>query len=219
MLLGHYGVALAGKKYSPKTSLWVLIVAANFLDLLWPIFLLTGLEKVKIAVGITKITPLDFYYYPFSHSLLAVVIWSLLFGGIYYAITKYKSGALLTGLLVFSHWVLDFFVHRADLPLNLWSEQKVGLGIWNMPILTYTLELGLLFLGVFLFNNFRRNLKLWQQNLYHALIGLLVIVYFVNVFGTPPTNVAVIAIVGNAVWLLIFGFYLIEKPRVSLFNN
>lgn len=213
MLLGHYGVALAAKKYSPKTSLWILITAANFLDLLWPMFLLAGWEKVKIAVGITKITPLDFSYYPFSHSLLAVIIWSLVFGLIYYSFTKYKAGALVLGGLVLSHWVLDLLVHKPDLPLSIWGDQKVGLGIWNIPILTFILELGILLVGIHIYRGFLTNLKRWQKNLYYFLISFLVLIYFLNVFGPAPTSVKAIAIVGNSVWLLVLAAYFIEKPN------
>ncbi len=72
MFIGHFGVALAAKKVAPRTSLGTLVMAAQFLDLLWPLFLLLGVERVIIAPGSTAVTPLDFIFYPFSHSLLAV---------------------------------------------------------------------------------------------------------------------------------------------------
>ncbi len=40
MFIGHFGVALAAKKVAPRASLGILILAAQFLDFLWPLFLL-----------------------------------------------------------------------------------------------------------------------------------------------------------------------------------
>jgi len=103
-------------------------LAAQFIDLLWPIFLLLGLEHVRIAPGITKVSPFDFYDYPISHSLLMVMVWSGVLGGLYYAFRRYPRGVWIIALAVLSHWVLDFIVHRHDLPL--WpGGPRVGLGL------------------------------------------------------------------------------------------
>ena len=127
MFIGHFGGALAAKKAAPRTSLGTLILAAQFIDLLWPIFLLLGLEHVRIAPGITKVSPFDFYDYPISHSLLMVVVWSVVLGGLYYAFRQYPRGAWIIALAVLSHWVLDFIVHWPDLPL--WpGGPRAGLG-------------------------------------------------------------------------------------------
>src|SRR3989339_1594487 len=117
MFIGHYAVALAAKKGAPKASLGTLFIAAQLVDLLWPLFLLLGLEHVKIDPGNTAITPLNFNDYPLSHSLLMSIVWSLLFGGVYYLIKRNKKTSVILGLCVFSHWVLDFITHRPDLPL------------------------------------------------------------------------------------------------------
>ena len=131
MFIGHFAVGFASKRAAPRTSLTVLLTAALFLDVLWPIFLWLGLERVRIAPGDTAFTPLDFESYPFSHSLFMALVWSLLFAGIYFALTRYRTGTWWVGLAVFSHWVLDWFTHRADLPLLPWGGPKVGLGLWN----------------------------------------------------------------------------------------
>jgi hypothetical protein len=83
MFIGHFGVALAGKRAAPRTSLGTLILAAEFLDLLWPVFLLFGIEHVEFAPGITRVSPMNFTDYPISHSLLMALVWSLLVGAIY----------------------------------------------------------------------------------------------------------------------------------------
>jgi hypothetical protein len=117
MFLGHFGVALAAKRVAPGTSLGTLILAAQLLDVLWPVFLLLGWEHVRIAPGITKVQALDFYDYPLSHRLSMGVRWSLGVGLLYYAVRRYGRGAWVVGGLVASHWLLDLLVHRPDLPL------------------------------------------------------------------------------------------------------
>ena len=71
MFIGHFAVAFAGKKVAPKVSLGVLFLAAQFLDVLWPVFVLLGAEHFRIISGITKVSPFDFYDFPISHSLVA----------------------------------------------------------------------------------------------------------------------------------------------------
>src|SRR5208282_4744351 len=118
MFLGHYGIGLAAKKIAPKTSLGLLLAAAQWLDILWPIFLILGIEHVRITPGITAVTPLEFYDYSLSHSLLMAGIWALLWGLVAYALkANWKITLILPGL-VLSHWLLDFLVHRPDLPLS-----------------------------------------------------------------------------------------------------
>ena len=129
MFIGHFGVALAAKKVAPRTSLGTLILAAQFADLLWPILLLAGVEHVEIVPGIAKASPFDFTDYPFSHSLLMLFFWSLLVGGIYYGLRRYQLGAFVIAAGVISHWILDFIVHRPDLPLRPGGEARLGLGL------------------------------------------------------------------------------------------
>jgi len=210
MFLGHYGVAFAAKKYSPSTPLWVFVCAANFLDLLWPIFLLLGWENVKIAPGITRVTPLDFYHYPISHSLMTVLLWSLLFGIIYFIFSRSKRDSLIVGLLVSSHWFLDLLVHRPDLPISFSGSTLLGLGLWNFPVITYLLEFGIFFFGVYSYFivspvSKRKKIVLW------SLIVFLCIIYLSNIFGPPPPSTQAIAIAGNALWLIVIWSYFIEK--------
>src|SRR3974377_2065334 len=128
MFIGRYAVAIGAKKIAPKTSLGTLLAAAAFIDLLWPVFLLLGWERVRIAPGITAFTPLDFESYPISHSLLTCLGWALLFGGAYWAIKRYPRGALVVATLVVSHWILDAIAHRPDMPLTPFDAKRVGLG-------------------------------------------------------------------------------------------
>ena len=60
MFVGHFGLGFAAKQAAPRTSLGTLFLAAQFIDLLWPILLLLGLETVRIVPGLTAATPIEF---------------------------------------------------------------------------------------------------------------------------------------------------------------
>ncbi len=147
MFLGHYGIGLAAKKIAPKTSLGLLLAAAQWLDILWPIFLLLGIEHVRITPGITAVTPLEFYDYPLSHSLLMAAIWALLWGLVAYALKANWKVILILPGLVLSHWLLDLLVHRRDLPLTPRGYTFLGLGLWNSPVWTIIFEFTFFFAG------------------------------------------------------------------------
>ena len=98
MFLGHYAVALGAKRAAPKTSLGTLVLAAQFIDLLWPVLLLLGFEHVRLDPGNTAVTPLDFYDYPITHSLTGVLVWAVVVGGVYFAIKRsWKSALVVAG--------------------------------------------------------------------------------------------------------------------------
>jgi hypothetical protein len=216
MFIGHYGVGLAAKKLDNRPSLGTLFFASQFIDLLWPIFLLLGLEKVAIDPGNTAFTPLNFIYYPFSHGLVSVLIWAVLFGGVYYAFRKNIKTSLLLGGLVLSHWILDLFTHRPDLPLLFGNHLKVGLGLWNSVILSILVEGSIFIIGAYLyFKATRAENKKGQIGLWSLLI-FLGIVYVMNVFGPPPPSVEPIAIVGLFQWFIVAWAYWIDRNRESV---
>lgn len=213
MFLGHYAAAFAAKRFAPKTSLGTLFLSSQFVDLLWPLFLLLGIEHVRIEPGNTIVTPLNFYDYPFSHSFLTAVFWSSLLGVLYFAINRYKKGALVVGICVFSHWLLDFIVHRPDLPLVPGRNIYVGLGLWNSLLGTFLFEIGIFIIGLMLY--LRTTVaedRIGKYSLW-LLIIVLVIIYISSIFGPPPPNVRAIAIAGNALWLFILWAYWIDRHR------
>jgi membrane-bound metal-dependent hydrolase YbcI (DUF457 family) len=115
MFIGHFGLALGAKKAAPAASLGTLFAACQFADLLWPTLVLLGYERVEVLPGATRMTPLDFVSYPYSHSLVALVVWGTVFGAVYYAIRRTRIAPAVTiALLVVSHWFLDYVVHRPD---------------------------------------------------------------------------------------------------------
>ena len=150
MFIGHFAVGFGAKRFAPRASLGTLFLAAQFIDLLWPTLLLFGVERVRIAPGITAFTPLDFEHYPWSHSLFMVIVWGALFGVVYYALRRDARASAVLAMAVFSHWLLDFLTHRPDLPL--WPDgTRVGLGLWNSVPATLAMEIGLFVCGILLY--------------------------------------------------------------------
>lgn len=213
MFIGHFGAGFAGKKFSNSASLGTYFMAVQWVDLIWPILLLLGIEKVEIDPGVSAVTPLDFTYYPFTHSLVGIVIWGILFGVAYFLIKKnYKTAAIL-GLMVVSHWIFDLLVHIPDLPILSGKGFKAGLGLWNSLTATLILE-GLIFtLGAFFYYKTTKAKNKTGKYLLIGLIVFLVLIYLINLFGPPPDSVEAIGIVGNAQWLIVLWGYWIDKNR------
>jgi len=128
MFIGHFAVGFAAKRQAKTVSLGTLFLAVQFLDLLWPTFLLLGWEQVRIVPGITAVNPFDFTSYPYSHSLVAALGWSIAFAAIYWLIRRRAGNALVLALAVLSHWALDYVTHIPDLPVTIHGTTKVGLG-------------------------------------------------------------------------------------------
>lgn len=213
MFIGHFAVGMASKKIQPAISLGTLFLAAQFVDLLWPTLLLVGLEDVAIAPGISVVTPLDFTHYPISHSLIAVLGWSLLFGIVYYLFTKNRLGALLVGTLVLSHWILDLIVHIPDLPLYPGDSPKVGLGLWNSLVGTIVIEGALFVIGVWIYTRTKKARGEKVNGWFWSLIIFLLIIHVVNFMSPPPPTVTAIAWAGHLQWLFIPWAWWADRQR------
>jgi hypothetical protein len=216
MFIGHFGVGFGAKKIAANTSLGTLFLASQFIDLLWPIFLILGLEKVVIDPGNTVVTPLNFIYYPFTHSLIGVLFWAVLLGLIYYLIKKNLKISILLGVLVLSHWILDLITHRPDLPLYFGNDTSlVGLSLWNSFAASVIVESLFFFGGIYLYldstsaKNKTGIYSLW------GLILFFVLVYIMNLLGPPPDSVDAIGYLGLSQWILIAWAYWIDRNRVS----
>ena len=208
MFIGHYALALSAKKIDHLPSLAMTFIAVQFLDLLWPVFVLLGLETFEIEVGNTALTPLNFTSYPYSHSLLTSIGWALLIAVVYFAITRNQKGSLLVGMLVFSHWILDFLTHRADLPLSPFGDTKVGLGLWNMPALEITIEVGLFLIGAFVYF---KTMQPQRRIAFWSLMIFFLVVHVMNILGPPPPSITAVAWSANAMWIFVFWAWWIEK--------
>jgi hypothetical protein len=217
MFVGHYSVAFAAKSEKNKIPLWVLFVAAQFLDYVWATLVLLGIEKLRVIKGFTAGSMIDSYYHPYSHSLIAAALWSGVAAIAYKPLCAClgyfykKSAALIVGVAVFSHWILDLIAHPRDLAIydNTW---KVGFGLWNYRDPEFALEIALLASGIILY--LMRNAMSAVRKM--AVIGFgvaLVIIQIGDTYvpRTPLTDKAT----AMGVWLFYTLFvvvaFLIEK--------
>lgn len=214
MFVGHLALGLTAKKFAGRASIGTYFIGAQFLDLLWPILLLLDLEHVNISPGITALTPLDFYDYPISHGLISVLTMSFVGGIICFLLSKQFKESLVFGLLISSHWFLDFLVHRPDLPVLWRGGPLLGLGLWNFPVIAILLELFICALGI---RFYLRAVKFKNKRGRLGFIGLLVVlglIWLGNLFGPPPPSVLAIALTGNAQWLFIVWAYWLDRQTV-----
>ncbi|HSV33756.1 MAG TPA: hypothetical protein VLH87_06495 [Pyrinomonadaceae bacterium] len=202
MFIGHYAVGLAAKKIAPRASMGALIAAPILLDLVWPFFLLLGWEQVAIEPNRNPFLRLEFVSYPISHGLVAVAGWAILYASLYFGITRYQKGALVILLLVVSHWVLDYFVHRPDLPLYSGSRQ-FGLGLWNHPKATVAVELAMFAFGIWIYVRQTRAKDTLGSYAFWALIGALLLSYAGATLAPPPRSVKALALATLITWLFI----------------
>ncbi len=212
MFIGHFAVGLASKRVAPRASLGVLLAAPNLLDLLWPVFVLLGWEQVRIDPGNTAFTPLDFVSYPVSHSLLMACAWGLLFALLYWTVTRYGRGAIVIGLSVVSHWVLDFFTHRPDLPLYP-GGPRVGLGLWNSVAATIIVEVSIYVVGAWLYLSMTRARDRVGTYALWTFLAFGLLTYVANILGPPPPNEHAIALAALALWLVPLWGWWIDRHR------
>ena len=215
MFIGHFAVGFASKRAAPRASLGVLMAAPLFLDLLWPIFLIAGVESVRIEPGNTAVTPLDLHDYPWSHSLATSLAWSAVLAAAFWAATRYARGAVVIAVGVFSHFALDFVTHRPDLPLYPGSPISVGLGLWNSRPATLAVECALFVVGVAVYARATRAINRRGAVALWTLVGFLLLFYAANMFGPPPPSVDVIKYGGLTGWLFVPWAWWIDRNRVT----
>jgi hypothetical protein len=213
VFIGHFGVALAAKKAAPRTSLGTLVLAAQFVDLIWPVFLLLGYERVIIAPGATAVTPLDFISYPLSHSLLADFGWASLFAGIYMLVKRDSQGAACLWFVVISHWLLDALSHTPDLPLYPGSSTYVGLGLWNSRVGTVFVECAIFALGATLYARTTRPRDRIGTLALRSFIAALLLLYLLSIFGPPPPSEKAVAYGSLGLWLFVAWAYWLDSHR------
>jgi hypothetical protein len=213
VFLGHFAVGFASKRAAPRASLGVLMAAPLFADLLWPIFLIAGVESVRIDPGNTAVTPLDLHDFPWSHSLVTSLAWSIVLAAAFWAATRYGRGAFVIAVGVFSHFVMDFVAHRPDLPLYPGSPTSVGLGLWNARWATLATEAALFALGVAVYARTTRAINRRGAVALWALVIFLAAFYAMNFFGPPPPSVAVLKYGGLTGWLFVPWAWWIDRNR------
>ncbi|HEV7766701.1 MAG TPA: metal-dependent hydrolase [Thermoanaerobaculia bacterium] len=212
MFIGHHAVGFGAKRFA-RVPLGTLFAATMWLDLVWPLFLLAGIEHVRIDPGNTAFTPLDFYDYPYTHSLLNVLGWSLAAAFAYRLIRRKPwSDAMVVGAAVLSHWVLDFITHRPDLPL--WpGGPMVGLGLWNSVVGTIVVEVALFALGLLMYLRATTAIDRMGSIALWALVIFVALIYIANITSPPPPSAQMIGYAGLAAWLFVPWGYWIDRHR------
>ena len=210
MFVGHYGVSFAAKKGDASVPLWVLFVAVQLLDFAWAPLVLLGVEKVRIVPGFTRTNALDLYYMPYTHSLVAAILWSAAAFALYrLAARGGNTAGLVVAAAVFSHWVLDLVVHVPDLPLYD-DTTKVGLGLWNWPATALGLEAAALFGGMWLYFRTGAARRIPMVGFGLVMLAIQVYVYF----GPPPASDRSVAGTALAAYVVFaVAVRLLEGPR------
>ncbi|MGE5624413.1 MAG: hypothetical protein ACM3ZT_02575 [Bacillota bacterium] len=192
-------------------------LAVQWVDVLWTVLVFFGVEKVHVEPGVNPSGPLVFDYYPYTHSLMAAVGWAAVAYGFYrFVLTRRQGSQLAAGMLalcVASHWVLDLVVHLPDLPLTD-ESRKVGLGLWNFPMLELATELLLLFGGLAFY--FARTPELTRAKKVTLVIFCFVMTAFqaAGSFGPPPPSIRIMAVSGFILYagFALIAYFLERKP-------
>lgn len=214
MFVGHFGLGLAAKRLAPRLSLGTLFLSVQLADGLWPIFLLLGREHVHIVPHIMKTSHLNFWDYPWSHSLAALAVWGALFGAVYYLARRFLFGAILLAAGVVSHWFLDVLMHRPDMPVRP-GGPYVGLGLWNSLPATLALEGVLYAAGIVLYLDATRPrdaVGTWSLGI---LLVLLASIGIWALVGPPPPNEKSLAWSALSIWIVVPWGYWIDRHRVA----
>jgi hypothetical protein len=194
MFVGHLAAALAAKKVEPRLPLPALVTATFGLDMLWPVFVMAGLETVRPDPGNTAFTPIDFVSYPWSHSLVMAIGWGGLAGWLTARVSSARMGVVIFALVV-SHWVLDFVSHRPDMPL--WPGGPLfGLGLWDSIPATIIVEGAMLVAGLAIYTRAapaRDRIGRWSL---WSLVAFVTAIWISGPFSPPPPSATVIGVTG-----------------------
>jgi hypothetical protein len=189
MFIGHYGVALAAKPAQKQIPLWLLFVAVQWLDVVWSVLVMLGIEKLRIVKGFTEANSMDLYYMPYTHGLIGALALSAVLGGLTVVFLRDRRVAVFSIIAgaVFSHWLLDLVVHVEDLPL-IGNSMKVGFGLWRHVWLSLPLELATLMLGAVIYARAlpsKTRTGVWA---YWMFVGLMVTAQLYGQFGPDPAS-------------------------------
>jgi multisubunit Na+/H+ antiporter MnhC subunit len=155
-------MGLVAKRFDVKAPLWFLLTASILPDILGLGFRMLGIENYDYntfdaALGTYVHIPMRKYW---SHGLLMTFVWAALVGAVAYLVWRDRWTSVTIGLVVFSHWVLDFITHPPDLPLLFAGSPQVGLGLWSVRhgfMISLILELALFSIGILAYLNSRKS--------------------------------------------------------------
>jgi len=203
MFVGHLALALASKRAQPTISLGWFVAAVTMADLIWPVLLIAGVEHVRIAPGATVFTPLVFDSYPWSHSLLTLMLWGLALA----AFARWRAKAtpaqgVLLAVLVVSHWVLDWITHAPDMPFWPGGSPRVGLGLWNSIGGTLVIEGAIWIAGLALYLRGRRAAGPMGLVAFWAFVVISTAMWVSGPWSPPPPSAQTLAWLALVGWIM-----------------
>lgn len=213
MFVGHYSGSFAGKALNRTIPLWVLFVAVQLLDFVWSILVLLGVEKVRITPGFMAASSLDLYDMPYTHSVAGSLALSILAALLFRVFWKSSwNAALIVGLAVFSHWILDLLVHSPD--LLIYGSHKAGFGLWNYFWPEFALEVAILLATIIWYlrgvTSHVTKRRAW------ILFAILIAFQCIDKFGPPPAAVAQAAVSAFAAYIVLAALaFWVDKEHVA----
>lgn len=211
MVVGHLAVGFAAKRAAPSVNLAWLITAGIALDLLWPIFVLIGIEHFRIVPGANKFNPLMLDFYPWSHSLLMAGVWGVALAVLARARGITMKAAAVIAALVVSHWVLDFVSHTPDMPLWPGASPRFGLGLWNSLPATFVVEGALWLAGLVLYLRTAPLASRRARIAFWSFIALMTFLWIAGPWSPPPPSPRAVALTGLLQWLAIPWMAAVER--------
>jgi hypothetical protein len=202
VFVGHLSLALAAKRREPRVNLGWFMAGVCALDLVWPVFVLAGIEHVRIVPGATAFTPLIFDSYPWSHSLVMSFVWGIVLAALARSRTAAPVALLLVALVV-SHWVLDFASHAPDMPLWPGPSPKLGLGLWYSIPATLIVEGAMWLAGIWLFLGVPGPWTVGAKVAFWSLVVICTVMWATGPWGPlPPSEQSLgwFALIG---WLIV----------------
>ncbi len=199
MFAGHYAAALAAKAAEPRAPMWTLVAGAQLVDIGWGALVIAGIERGRIDPTLPG-SALVLEHMPWTHSLPAAIAWSVAAALLTRLLLRVPTrAAVIIGIVVFSHWLLDLVVHRPDLELYP-DGPKLGFGLWNSPVIEQAVEIGLIATaGMFwAAQRARTGLSAWPAAVFVLLLVTVQIIALLmpqeavdSIAGVGPTALAV----------------------------
>ena len=149
MIAGHFGLAAGVKAREPAVPLWALMLATQWLDVVFVPLFLTHVERIDVIGNGPAGYGNGIIHADYTHSLVGAIVLSLVFA-LPAAWRWGRRAAAVLGAVVFSHWLLDLLVHRHDMPLLPGAPAGTplfGFGLWRWPLVTAAAELALVLWG------------------------------------------------------------------------
>jgi hypothetical protein len=202
MFVGHLALAFAAKRSAPAVNLGWLMAGVTALDLVWPLFVIAGIERVRIAPGATAFTPAIFEHYPWSHSLVMSVVWGFVLVGLARSRRVPVSASVLVALVV-SHWVLDFVSHAPDMPLWPGPSPRLGLGLWNSVPLTFAVEGAMWVAALLVYIRMRQRWQ-WSARLaFWSFVAVTTLMWVTSPWSPPPPSAQALGWFALIGWIVI----------------